>query len=89
MKRIIFSVESNPEIIEAGEIVLFITGQKSINTYPQYLRIGQVISVEKLEVIELSTSKIWKVYTSSLIKVNSGIRIKNVKAVLVETDDKI
>lgn len=82
----ILQVENNPEVLEKGEIVAFVTGKKSINTYPQYLRIGEVVDEKNWVIKELSTGKIWKVYTQSVIKVGKGIPVKGVKATIKLTE---
>ena len=77
----IIQVNNNPEIIKNGEVVAFITGETSVNTYPRYLRVGQVLNAENWEVIEFATSKVWKVYSNDIIRVDTGIRVYGVKAV--------
>jgi len=75
----IFQVENNPEIIKNGQYVAFVTGKKTINTYPHYLRIGQVVDAEKWKIKELSTGKIWQVYSQAIIKVDKGIPVFGVE----------
>ena len=82
----ILQVEHNPEFIENGQIVAFLTGEKSINTYPKFLRIGEVIDAKDWAIKELSTGKIWKVYTQSVIKVDKGIPVRGVKATIRLTE---
>lgn len=82
----ILQVEHNPEFIENGQIVAFVTGKNKINTYPQYLRIGEVIDSKEWKIKEITTGKIWQVYTQSVIKVDKGIRINGVKATIELTE---
>lgn len=82
----ILQVEHNPEFIENGQMVAFLTGKKSINTYPKYLRIGEVVDAKDWAIKELSTGKIWKVYTQSVIKVDKGIPVRGVKATIELTE---
>lgn len=87
----ILQVNTNEVGFEVGEHIAFVTGEKSVNTYPYYLRIGKVTKVDSKgefvkEVEELSTGKIWKPYSSQIIKVGKGIAIKGVAAQLVLTE---
>ena len=82
----ILQVEHNPEFIENGQIVAFLTGEKNINTYPQFLRIGEVINAKCWAIEELSTGRIWKVPTQQVIKVDKGIRVHGVKATIELTE---
>lgn len=77
----IFKVKSNPEVLDVGEIVAFVTGKTSINTYPSYLRIGKGLQVE-----ELSTGRIWNPYSQQIIKVADGIEIFGIKATIELTN---
>lgn len=82
----ILQVKNNPEYLENGQIVAFLTGKKSINTYPQFLRIGEVVDAKNWTIKEISTGKIWKVYTQSVIKVDKGIPVKGVRATIELTE---
>lgn len=66
-----------------NDIVLFRTGNNSINTFPTKLRIGKVLTNpnEAFSVIDLETNKIWRPYTSDCFKFNDGLNIKFVKPV--------
>lgn len=79
-------VKNNPEVIENGEIVVFFTGLKSVNTYPKYMRVGEVIDAKSFQVKELATGKKWKVYSQDVIKVGDGILVHGVKATLQTTE---
>lgn len=78
----IIQVKNNPEFIENGEIVAFITGEESVNTFPSFLRIGEVVDAKGWVIRELSTGKIWKVYTQNVIRVGKGAPVYGVKAIL-------
>jgi hypothetical protein len=87
----IFQVKSNQTHFEVGDYVAFVTGEKSVNTYPKFLRIGKVLKVSGEikcvdEVEELSTGKIWKPYNVDVIKVGNGISIQGVQPTLALTE---
>lgn len=86
----ILQVESNPANIKKGDIVMFLTGEKSVNTYPKVMRIGIVETpyFEKggLTVKEISTSKIWKPYSQDIVLVNDGIPVKGIQTQIILTD---
>lgn len=68
---------------QKNDIVLFRTGNNSVNTFPTKLRVGKVITdpTEDFSVIDLETNKIWRPYTNDCFKFNNGLNIKFVKPV--------
>ncbi len=63
-----------------GQIVAFITGLKSINTTPKYLRVGKVVDAKDYAIEDLETGKVWKVYPSNIITTGDEGLIKGVEA---------
>lgn len=86
----IINVESNPDYLEVGEFVAFITGRKSVNTYPKILRVGKVLtpygSPKGLTVEDSNTGKVWKPYSQDIIRVSKEHITYGVKATLEKTD---
>lgn len=66
-----------------NDLILFKTGNKSVNTYPSKLRVGIVITNpnEDFSVKDIETGKIWRPYTNDCYKFNDGLNIKFVKPV--------
>lgn len=87
------NVGSNPTELRTGEYIVFLTGEKSVNTYPKYMRIGKVLhgynapgEPGSLTVEELSTGKIWKPYTGDVIRVGEGAMVYGVTAKIELTE---
>jgi hypothetical protein len=83
----IIKVINDQRPIKNGQYVAFVTGLKSLNTYPKYLRIGIVINSENYEIKELSTEKIWIVYPSNIITVGDEGLLKGIKSVIEYTEN--
>lgn len=75
----IFKAINDQRPIEDGQIVAFVTGLKSVNTYPNYLRVGEVVDAKDFAIKELSTGKIWKVYSSNIIVVGDEGKLQGVE----------
>jgi len=69
-----------------GQFIAFVTGLKSINTYPKYLRIGEVIDAKDYVIKELVNSKIWKVYPSNIITTGDDGIVQGVASQIVFTE---
>jgi hypothetical protein len=79
----IIQVKNNPDDLVKNEIVAFLTGEKSVNTYPKFLRVGKVIKGYNsggVEIVDLSTGKIWKPYSGDIIKIGNGAPVQGVEA---------
>ncbi len=85
----VLQVKNNPEHLEKGEIVVFFTGAKSINTLPKFMRVGEVLQGYGVDcqVRELSTGKVWHPYSGDIIQVGKGIPVQGVSAVLKFTEN--
>lgn len=88
----IFQVKTGEKDFEVDDFVAFVTGENSVNTRPNFLRIDEVtrlfISNTNTvdEVKELSTGKLWYPYSVDVIKIGKGIRIKGVNPIFELTD---
>lgn len=83
----IIQVKNNPDFLAKNEIVAFLTGEKSVNTYPKFLRVGKVIKYDKgIEIVDLSTGKVWKPYSGDVIKIGNGAPVKGVTAKIELTE---
>lgn len=80
-------INQNSDEIKDGDFVIFITGEKSVNTFPSYIRVGKVLSFEKREVLDLNTNKTYKLYTNQIFK--AGKKIQSVKSQLVFVDETV
>jgi len=82
----ILSVINDQRPLKNGQHCAFLTGKKSINTFPKYLRIGKVIDEKDLVIEDLETGKHWKVYPSNVIITGDEGEIKGVDCKLILTD---
>lgn len=82
----ILKVINDQRPIENGQFVAFLTGRKSINTYPKYLRVGKVTNAKNYEIEELENKKTWKVYPTNIITVGDNGLVNGIKVTLELTD---
>lgn len=82
----ILKVINDQRPVKDGQIVVFVTGKNSVNTYPKYLRVGEVMDAKELLVRESGTNRLWRLYASSVITVGDEGRVYGIEPVLKKID---